>query len=203
MPSRNTSRQDLPDSYYHVYTRGNNRMNIFVDPSDKDYFLYLVSRHLSNVPIFSKQGYEYPHYRNKIELLAYCLMDNHIHLLVYQIEPRTLSQLMRSVMTAYSSYFNRKHLRTGPLLESRFKASLIDRDSYLLHISRYVHLNPRDWRKYSHSSLKHIRKATEPDWLQSERLLAEYGSRDEYVQFVADYEENKQVLSEIKKQLAC
>ena len=129
-------------------------------------------------------------------------MDNHFHLLFYQEVPGTLSALMKSIMVAYTTYFNRKYKRTGPLFESRFKAALIDHDSYLLHVSRYIHLNPRSWKLYPYSSLKLICKANEPEWLQTEKLLAQHDSRQAYFEFVADYEENKKVLDELKYQLA-
>ncbi len=202
MPSRNIARQDAPDSYYHVYARGASKAKVFLDASDKDYFLYLLARHLSLKPISSKQGYPYPHLRNKIELLAYCLLDNHFHLLFYQAEQGALTQLMKSVMTAYCAYFNRKYRRTGSVFESRFKSVRIHGDEYLLHISRYIHLNPRSWKHFPHSSLLAIRQGSEPEWLQTDRLLAQHLGRAEYLAFVADYEANKVMLDQIKRQLA-
>ena len=202
MPSRNTIRQDAKDSYYHVYARGAAKAVIFRNSNDKDYFLYLLSRHLSVKPVTNKLGYTYPHFRNRLELLSYCLMDNHFHLLFYQIEKGALSALMKSVMVAYSAYFNRKYKRTGPLFENRFKAALINKDAYLLHVSRYIHLNPRSWKSFLYSSLVHIRKVNEPEWLQTERVLAQHSDRKAYLAFVADYEEHKQMLDELKYELA-
>lgn len=202
MPSRNTERQDVDDGYYHVYARGANKEPIFRDSSDKDYFLYLLSRHLSVKPVTNSLGYNYPHHRGQIELITYCLMDNHFHLLFYQTSQGTLSKLMKSIMVAYSTYFNRRYKRTGPLFENRFKASLINGDVYLLHISRYIHLNPRSWKNYPYSSLKHIRRSSEPEWLQIEKLLGLHPSREGYLEFVADHEEHKQMLDELKHKLA-
>ena len=202
MPSRNTVRYDAPESYYHVYARGASKEVIFQDGSDKDYFLYLLSRHLSIKPVVNKQGYVYPHLRNRIELLAYCLMGNHFHLLFYQAEQGALSGLMKSTMLAYAIYFNRKYKRTGSLFENRFKASLINKDAYLLHVSRYIHLNPRSWKYFPYSSLKYIRKANEPEWLQTEKLLSQHKSREAYLEFVQDYEAHKQILDELKYELA-
>ncbi|HET8709098.1 MAG TPA: transposase [Candidatus Saccharimonadales bacterium] len=202
MPSRNIRRFDLPESYYHVYNRGINKAIVFAEPADKEYFLYLLSRHLSLEPVTNKQGYTYPHYRGKLELLSFCLMDNHFHLLFYQVEAGTLTEMMKSVAVAYSVYFNRKHQRRGPLFESRFMASRISDNSYLQHISRYIHLNPRSWRRFKFSSLHYIEHWNEPDWLQTERLLALFASRTEYLEFVADYRENARILDEIKHELA-
>lgn len=202
MPSRNTVRNDVANAYYHVYARGSNRDTIFLEATDKDYFLYLLSRHLSLKPVQSKAVYTYPHYRGKLELLAYCLMDNHFHLLCYQNEKAVLSALMKSVMVAYSQYANRKYCRTGPLFESRFKASLVDKDDYLLHISRYIHLNPRSWKRFPYSSLRHIRSADEPEWLQTEKILMQHESRAAYLNFVSDHEDHKRILEEVKHVLA-
>jgi putative transposase len=202
MPARNTVRQDFAHAYYHVYARGVNKETIFREAADKDYFLYLLARHLSVKPITNSLGYTYPHYRNKVELLSYCLMGNHFHLLIFQSERGALSALMKSIMISYTSYAKHKYERTGPLFESRFKASLINKDAYLLHVSRYIHLNPRSWKYFPYSSLRHIRNATEPEWLQTERLLELQESRASYAEFVADYEENKLILEELKHELA-
>jgi REP element-mobilizing transposase RayT len=202
MPSRNTVRQDISDGYYHVYARGISKDEIFNDLADKDYFLYLLSRHLSKKAVTSKKGHVYPHFRNRVELLSYCLMDNHFHLLFYQIEKGSLSELMKSVMVSYIAYFNRKYRRTGPLFESRFKASLISRDEYLMHVSRYIHLNPRSWKNFPYSSLGHIRDGSEPEWLQTGKVIGQHPSRKAYLEFVADYEEHKKLLDEIKHELA-
>jgi hypothetical protein len=203
MPSRNIARLDADDSYHHVYSRGINKSTVLLENADKDYFLYLLSRHLSKEPVISNNGYLYPHFREKIELLSYCLMDNHFHLLFYQRDKGAISDMMQSILTAYTAYYNRKHARRGPLFESRYKSSNVDSDAYLAHVSRYIHLNPRYWRRYAYSSFLFINKAQEPEWLQSEKVLAQHeDSRHSYSNFVADYEEHKNMLSELKYQLA-
>jgi len=202
MPSRNIVRSDDSDSYYHVYSRGINRSYIFEDKEDKDYLLYLLSRHLSNKPFVSSKGYAYPHLGMRIELLTFCLMDNHFHFLMYQKDSGAIAQLMKSVLTSYTAYFNIKHSRSGPLFESRYKASKIDTDEYLLHISRYIHLNPRSWKYYPHSSLIYIRKGNEPEWLKTAKVLSQHSDRKAYIDFVADYEEHKEMLDELKHLLA-
>ncbi|MEO6761481.1 MAG: transposase [Candidatus Saccharimonadales bacterium] len=202
MPSRNTARLDSPDSYYHVYARGASKEDIFRESADKDYLLYLFSRYLSKDESISNTGVPYMHHRGHVELLSYCLMNNHFHLLVYQNEIGSLSGFMKSFMTSYVAYFNRKYNRSGHLFENRYKASLITNDGYLLHISRYIHLNPRSWKNFPYSSIRHIRKASEPEWLQTERVLILYPTRQAYLEFVADYEENRNILAELKYELA-
>lgn len=109
---------------------------------------------------------------------------------------------MRSLMTSYSRYFNLKYKRTGPLFESRYKAVRLDNDSYLQHITRYIHLNPRLWQTYRYSSLNYYRAGREPEWLNTSKVLELFLSRKDYLEFVADYEEQKDMLAELKHQLA-
>jgi len=202
MPSRNVNKEQAPDSYYHIYTRGANQQKIFLEAADYKYFLALFERYLSNKSALSKTGEPYPHYRGRVQLLAYCLMSNHLHLLVYQKDVPYLEKLMRSLMTSYSRYFNLKYQRSGPLFESRYKAVRLDNDSYLQHITRYIHLNPRLWRNYRFSSLNYYLAGHEPQWLNTSMALKLFASRADYLTFVADYEEQKNMLSEFKYQLA-
>jgi putative transposase len=202
MPSKNTLKEYVAESHYHVYARGASKNKIFIEAADYNYFLNLFARHLSKKNVVSKMGHPYPHFRATIKLEAYCLMSNHFHLLVYQVDSESIQKLMRSIMTSYSRYFNLKYKHTGSLFESRYKAVRIDSDQYLEHISRYIHLNPRRWEQYRYSSLKFYRNANEPEWLHSKKVLAIFPSREAYIQFVEDYEESRDVLAEIKYQLA-
>lgn len=202
MPSRNTVRIDMPDSYYHVYARGINKDAVFLEDEDKEYFLNLLPRHLLKEPQVSSTGHKYYHARNEAELLALCIMDNHYHFLFYQLQPSALSKIMKSITVAYTAYFNQKYQHIGPIFAGRFRASLVLDDVYLLHVSRYIHLNPRSWRRYPFSSLRLIEKGTEPEWLETHRLLEQHPSRKAYIDFVRDYEDYKKSLDQIKHDLA-
>ncbi|MFZ1301103.1 MAG: transposase [Candidatus Microsaccharimonas sp.] len=135
-------------------------------------------------------------------MLCYCLMPNHFHLLVYQVNDHAMQRLMRGVMTAYSRYFNKKYRRSGSLFESRYKASRISGDYYLMHITRYIHLNPSDWRHYPYSSLQYYLQTSDADWLQEGRILDLFSSREKYSEFVEDYESVKESLALIRDELA-
>lgn len=202
MPSRNITKERAPDSYYHIYARGSNKQKIYLDTADYKYFLRLFERYLSEKPAVGKDGMVYPHYHGAIELTSYCLMGNHFHLLVYQQDVPNLEKFMRSLMTSYSRYFNLKYKRTGPVFESRYKAIRIDHDSYLKHITRYIHLNPRFWERYRYSSLRFYRDGNEPAWLHTAKILDLFSRREDYMEFVADYEELRDMLSDLKYQLA-
>lgn len=195
MPSRNTIREYDAPAYYHVYNRGARGAYIFKDAQDKYKFLSLLQRYLSNDSRFNT----YPTY--DIDLVAYCVMGNHFHLLLFQDDnPEAITQLMRSVSTAYSMYYNLKHKAHGHVFQSVFKAARITNESYLAHITRYIHLNPRTYLTYKWSSLPYYTGKPSPDWVQPTRLLDT--SCESYQAFLADYVDRKQLLKEIKDQLA-
>ncbi len=144
---------------------------------------------------------EVPYETYPIELTAYCLMDNHFHLLMYQeTDPEALTRFMRSVSTAYTMYFNRKYRRNGHLFQSVFKASRIDNESYLLHITRYIHMNPRRYLRYRWSSAQYYLGEPAPRWLNLERVNDM--SPQAYRQFLKEYEGKKIELQKIKDQLS-
>ncbi len=202
MPSRNITKDQAPDSYYHVYARGSNKQKLFIEDVDYKYFLKLFERYLCEETVISKTGEIYPNFLDKIEVLAYCLMSNHFHLLIYQVDVPYLEKFMRSIMNSYSRYFNLKYKRTGSVFESRYKAVKIDQEAYLQHITRYIHLNPRLWEKHKYSSLKYYEIGNEPDWLNTVRILELFTTRQSYIEFVADYEAMRNTLHNIKHQLA-
>lgn len=203
MPAKNTLKTDMPNSYYHVYSRGVAKQPIFLDNDDFDYFQYLFSRYLSFDQAISKSGVSYPHLRGGIELLAFCQMSNHFHMLFFQVEGGALTGLMRGMMTAYSKYFNLKYKRTGPVFESRYKAVQITSDPQLLHISRYIHMNPRYYKEYMYSSYQfYIGNKEAPEWLQPQRMLELFDSPSAYAEFCEDYVNRREILQQVKDDLA-
>lgn len=111
---------------YHIYNRGVAKGDIFLD--DKDYYGYL-----NRLKKFLTTDWK---------ILCYALMPNHVHLVIKQENDTPISDYIRSLHTSYVYYFNRKYKRVGPLFQDRFKARLVESDEYLLHLSRYIHLNP-------------------------------------------------------------
>lgn len=202
MPSRNTRKIMVPESYYHVYARGASKQPIFLDDNDHAVFFNLLKRYLSKTPAKDRLGREYPNYYGIVELLSFCLMKNHFHLLFYQEDEVAIQKVMQSVLTSYVTYFNHRHKRTGPLFESRYKASRITNDAYLLHISRYIHLNPKQWRTHKWSSLPYYLDGKEADWVRPRRVLSLHRTTGEYRRFVEDYQSHKATLDLIKVELA-
>ncbi|MFH1353807.1 MAG: transposase [bacterium] len=139
-----------PGEIYHICTRGVNKRTIFHKKSDYTRFYDLLIHCLQQGPIRSfsiaKRFKEKPTLPRAgmglIDLLAFCPMPNHIHLLVKENKRGGTSLYMQRLLVSYTKYFNIRHKRTGPLYTSRFLAVLVDKDEQLLHVSRYIHLNP-------------------------------------------------------------
>lgn len=201
MPGRNTLKIYVADCYYHLYNRGLNRAAIFIDEEDYKYFEWLLARCLSPAPIANHRGREYTWLRDKLSLHAYCLMPNHFHLFTYQKDASGISKVMSSLLTAYSLYFNKKYKRRGPLFENTYRAVLITDDAQLQHITRYIHLNHKDYKTWPHSSY-HDFVSKPREWIEPLPILKLFGSRSRYVRFVADYEDTQRANNLLKKELA-
>ena len=129
-------------------------------------------------------------------------MPNHFHALIYQRKSDAITKLFKSVITTYGMYFNKKYKRSGPLLQSRFKASLINRDDYLMHISRYIHLNPKNYKSWKFSSLPFYLGEKRAEWLKPQTILELFDNQADYRNFIEDYEDHKHLLDEIRLELA-
>lgn len=116
----------IPGGLYHIYTRGIDRRDIFKDDSDREKFLDILENSISD---------------SDWKCYAYCLMNNHYHILIESADGDT-SRGMRQLNGVYAQYFNWKHDRVGPLFQSRFRAILVDRENYFLELCRYIVLNP-------------------------------------------------------------
>jgi putative transposase len=120
-------RLEYPGSLYHVIARGNQRQKVFLEDGDFVRYLKLLGDPLEG------RGFL---------LYAYCLMGNHVHLLIEQTTEYPLSRFMQRLQSAYTSFFNHKYDKIGHLFQGRYKAILVDKDSYLISLVRYIHLNP-------------------------------------------------------------
>jgi len=119
-------RIEYPGAVYHIITRGNNRQSIFRDDHDR-------KKYLERLAYYCEE--------KEVHLLSYCLLTNHVHLLL-ETPKGNLSRMMQPFQTSYTVYFNKRHGRSGHVFEQRYKAFVVDKDNYLLQVSRYIHLNP-------------------------------------------------------------
>lgn len=176
-------RIEYPGAVYHVTSRGDRREPIAKDDVDRSLFLDVVGQAVQ---------------RFDARVWAYCLMGNHYHLVLHTREAN-LSRLMRQINGVYTQTFNRRHRLSGHLFQGRFKAILVDRDSYLLEVCRYVDLNPVRARMvkrpeaYTRSSYRALAGlASRPDWLDAQPLYDQIApgksaerAAEKYAEFVA------------------
>ncbi len=161
-------RIEFPGAVYHLTSRGNARRRIFLNNGDRKLFLETLSH------VVSRYGWL---------CHAYCLMDNHYHLLVETLKP-TLSTGMRQLNGVYTQAYNRRHKKVGHLLQGRYKAILVEKEAHLLELCRYVVLNPLrvkasdrvdrwKWSSYrATAGLGRVEKFMTIDW-----ILSQFGSR--------------------------
>ena len=166
MPRR--PRVEYPGALYHVITRGNQRQRIFYDDLDRTKYLEILSR--------LKQAYSF-------RIPAYVLMLNHVPLLL-ETGAVPLSRVMQRLSSGYTQYFNRRHRLAGHLFQGRYKAILCDKDSYLLELSRYLHLNPvrakvvRDPAEYPWSSYGgYVQESRGQKWLDTSDVLKQFSRK--------------------------
>ena len=201
MPSRNRVKVYGADCCYHVYNRGVDRCKIFLDDDDYSVFCNLLKRYLSNRTACDIKGRAYPNLSSNLELLAFCLMPNHFHIMLFTHDKDSLTSLLRNVCTSYSVYFNKKYQRIGHLFQDCYKAVLVSNDAYFLHLSRYIHLNPKDHRNWAASSLNAYLGRQHLAWLKPERVLQNFTAK-EYEAFLSEYDKTKKKCHEIMPFLA-
>jgi REP element-mobilizing transposase RayT len=151
---------------YHISSRGNERRKIFLDDGDRKKFLTILEDY---------------HGRYGILIHSYVLMDNHYHLILETPKGKLL-KVMHGLNGGYTGYFNRKYRRSGHLFQGRYKGIIIDKDSYLIPLSRYVHLNPvraevverpEQYRWSSYSG--YIGRGKEFEWVEYSWILSQFG----------------------------
>lgn len=190
-------RLEFPGALYHITSRGNARADIYLDDDDRWLFLDVLAE------VIGRFGWV---------CHAYCLMGNHYHLLI-ETPDANLSLGMRQLNGVYTQRFNRRHGRVGHVFQGRFKAILVERDSYLLELARYIVLNPlrakmvRSLAHYPWSSYAATMGATPcPDWLFTDWVLAQFAktravAQRRYAAFVAEGKNQPSPWLELKGQV--
>ena len=159
MPAKNSIKIPVENGFYHIYNRGVNKQEIYNTSKDYSVFLSYLKEALSPIPkirdvqtfeveingvSFIKPKRQPKNFVGEIDLIAYALMPNHFHLLIKQNKKESMESFIKSIATRYSMYFNKVYDRVGPLFQGVYKAVQIENENYLLHLSRYIHLNPKD-----------------------------------------------------------
>jgi REP element-mobilizing transposase RayT len=174
-----------PGNYYHIYNRGINKARIFFNGDNYKYCLRQVQRHRE------KYG---------AAIIAYCLMPNHYHFLLRQEGEQKLSRFISALFNGYVQAVNRQQDRSGPLFEGRFKNKHIDKESYLIHLCRYIHANPvraglvsapEAWPYSNYREWIGLRSGT---LIDHDFVDTFFPNREGYQTFVYDYAQGKDIL---------
>lgn len=188
MPAKNIVKFYLPNGIYHIYNRGVEKRIIFQDEQDNKVFLNYLKEYLS--PPLDKESIKKDvtfkgvtfkgmpkqilNYSDQISLLAFCLMPNHIHLLIKQKDKDSIKKFTQSLFTRYSMYFNKKYKRTGSLFQGTYKATNVINKDYLLDVTRYIHKNPLKFTKKltdAYSSYAHYLNHFNIPWVKNKEVI--------------------------------
>lgn len=221
MPSKNSIKQYVEDSYYHIYNRGVEKRIIFLDQQDYGVCLsyleeYLMPKDEDNLreklsnpdisPIEKNKVLKalvLNNFAGEITVLAYCLMPNHFHLFIKQKNASSIDKFMQSLSTRYTMYFNHKYKRVGSLFQGVYKAVLVTSEAQFLHLSRYIHKQAISLQgetlQVQPSSYPEYLDTRHTEWVHPEEVLA-YFSRESpgstYKTFV-EGEEDFDIIKEI------
>lgn len=195
---------------YHVFNRGVEERVVFT--SKRDYLRFLetfVYYQRANVPSrfsFRKrpQAEDFLRLDNLVEIICYCLMPTHFHFLLRQIKDKGISSFLSRLTNSYTRYFNTRYRRIGPLFQGTFKAVRIENDEQLVHVSRYIHLNPvinflvKDLNDYPYSSyLEYIKGGK--GICQKDLVLSQFSTPKNYEKFVLDQQDYAKKLKAIQR----
>ena len=194
---------------YHIFNRGVEKRPTFMDKRELDrgvktldfYRFANLSLKLSKFLVLPEPERVklvqdmYLKYEKLVEVICYCLMPNHFHFLVKQMKKNGVSTFAANFANSYTKYFNTKHERVGPLFQGLFKAVRVESDEQLMHVSRYIHLNPVSSFLIEPEDLEKYRWSSYPEYLEpsSERIadkeivLGMFSSKEGYRQFVMDH----------------
>ena len=182
-------RSFLAQSFYHIISRGNNRQNIFLTKRDNIRYLKCLEKYAEKF---------------NISIITYCLMPNHVHLLIKIGALLTIPEFMQALNTAYTKYFNARHSASGHLFEGPYKHVLIETDEYLVHLSRYIHLNPtssglvKTPENYEWSSYRHFLNLEKSNFIEDSPVLTYFSSEnpiDDYKEFVESRVDHQKEIS--------
>ncbi len=180
--------------YYHLFNRGNGKMNIFEDDSDYKFFLHRLEEYLYP----DRRAPSADRYVRKslpvgaFSLVCYCLMPNHYHFLIRQNSELPISALMLGLTTGYSKYFNKKYERVGSLFQDQFKAVHVGSNEQLLWLSAYIHQNPkvaglsRRLEDYEYSSYREYIDSNQRQLCDTNIVLGQLQKEMNYQQYIID-----------------
>lgn len=209
----------VTDNVYHVYNRGVERRVLFSDTREHTRFVQTLWYYRFRKPPlrYSKFLTLNPQQQSlaraalldspkQVDILAYCLMPNHFHLLLRQTTDRGIHRFLSNVSDSYAKYFNTKHTRVGPLFQGSFKAVFIETEEELMHVSRYIHLNPvvsslieiESLAGYRWSSCAAYFHSATDEMVETAPVLSLFPSQSTYQQFIHDQADHAKKLEKLK-----
>lgn len=199
--------------YYHIFNRGVEKRQIFLVKRDYQRFLEtLIYYQNVNPPVrfsFSQMSSAPKRSREKklVEIICYTLMPTHFHLLLRQVVENGITTLVSKISNSYTKFFNTKYKRVGSLFSGPFKAVRIEDDEQLLHVNRYIHLNPlidfliKDLRFYPYSSYLEYLSISQTKICDKEPIFSHFKSISDYENFVLDREDYGRKIKQIERVL--
>lgn len=188
----------LKEPYYHLFNRGVDKREVFLDDSDYQraydtLFFYTAENILKRFSLSSLEEKDFlKSSRDKlVSIISFCFMPNHFHVQVKEEKVSGLSTFISRFSNSYTRYFNLKYKRGGYLFQGKYKKTTIQTDEQLLHVSRYIHLNPlignlvsklEEYRWFSYPEFLSLRKG----FCEKEIILSHFSSIQDYINFIAD-----------------
>jgi len=195
--------------YYHIYNRGNDKKNIFIDEKDRIRFLFLILFNQFSVKsnnLSRSVGYFVKHRvfniseediasmldKRYVELVCFALMPNHFHIILHEIRENGIAHYMQRTLNGYTKYFNTKYEKSGHLFQGPYQAVHVNNDAQLLYLTTYIHRNPRElkeWRDkendfYWSSITDYIHLNRWGSGLSHQIVTEQFNSPEEYRKFV-------------------
>lgn len=199
---------------YHVLNRGVEKKIIFPNAWEYRRFTQVMTYYqIKNPPvrfskyILNKDRYIIKEDRKIVEMFAYCLMPTHFHFILKQLSKDGIFLYMKKLLDSYARYFNLRHSRKGPLFEGNFKAIRVENDEQLIHLSRYIHLNPitdflvEDLKKYPYSSYLEYLNLAKTKITNKKFILSHFRNPKKYEEFVLSRVDYQRELKKIQKLL--
>ena len=196
-----------PGEYYHIFNRAVNKQVIFHDTSDYFRFLFLTLYFQSPI-IFQQLGRKVKEFvqsraldnveedeiikKRRVELVVFCIMPNHFHLIVKELDEGGIAAYMQRVLTSYSKYYNTKYQKSGHVFQGPYRAVHIADDRQLLHLSAYIHRNPREISKWFKKEDQYIWSSYQDfidenrwgDLIMPDIVIGQFKDKAEYENFV-------------------
>lgn len=197
--------------YYHIFNRGVAHMPIFNTFGDYRRIINLMQYYQLEGPkprfsFFNPKIHKLETNNKLVNIICYCLMPNHFHFLLQQVRDGGITEFVSKLSNSYTKYFNTKNKRIGPLMQGEFKAVYVETNEQLIHLSRYIHINPlvgyvvKDLNSYQWSSYREYLIGTN-SFCAKKIITNQFKSIAEYEQFVLDQEDYGKKLEQIKHQL--